>query len=89
MVKALCKDAAGGLVLILGLSAENVRRLEARMPIVVENLLEELALAPDTLPIGTTLPRIVVCYGETERAIEHELRTAIERRSPIGWPIES
>lgn len=62
MIKALLREPNGQAVVVLGLSGENMARLMADEPIVVQ--LAELGLKP---------MKIVVVGGRTEEAISDQL----------------
>lgn len=64
MVKALGKTLDGTPMILLGLSAKNIELLKARKPMLVE--LSELGMEG----------QIAIFYGETEEAIEAELKAA-------------
>lgn len=64
MIKAVLRNKNdGGRMAVLGLSGENVTRLMAGEPILLD--LAELGLPPQ---------RIVIVGGRTEADIEHDLR---------------
>ena len=59
MIRAVGKDANGRRITLVGLSAENIRRLQDNKPISV--------IYPDD-------SRVIVMYGETEDDIAEDLR---------------
>lgn len=67
MIKARLKDKNGRPVYFLGLSDENVEKLKLGMPIAFPT--HEIGIGGD----GT----LVIHYGETEHALEEELRTLV------------
>jgi hypothetical protein len=76
MVKFLATGDDGRRLLGLGLSAENVRRLQAGQPI---------HFSAAAMGLGDF--DVVICFGETEAEIERQLAPAIgpaTRRRPAG-----
>jgi hypothetical protein len=82
MIKFTTIAKDGRTVVGLGLSAENVRRLQAGQPIAVD-LREQLKIERG--------PHVMIFFGETEETMRHELAPYLssativhEDRSPAG-----
>lgn len=73
MIVARCLDAAGQPLLMLGLTAENVRRLKLGQPIDVPRKSLDAC--------GLTELRIGIMYGETIEAIAEELGASNAQRA--------
>lgn len=69
MIKALLREATGAPVVVLGLSGENMARLMADEPIVVQ--VAELGLKP---------MKILIVGGRTEEAIAAKLAEQLGQR---------
>jgi hypothetical protein len=69
MIKAMAHTAKGDII-VLGISAENVRRLIDGQPILFD---------PAALHIkpGTTIVGITLFYGETEQVLTRQLKALI------------
>lgn len=68
MIKGVVAKADGTIVLVLGLSGENVTRLAAGEPIHVA--------ASDMANMGFPRSEAIIMYGKTEQAIVDQLRAA-------------
>lgn len=64
MLKILLGDSKDGRLLLLGLTPENITRLQAGRPILIEGT-----------KLGLSNVRIGLCYGETVNDIADEIRT--------------
>lgn len=78
MIVASGDDADGRKVLVFGLSAENLRRLQLHQPIDVPRA--------GLVAAGVPQLRVFILFGETEQAIADELVHAklLELQTPTG-----
>ncbi len=66
MIRATAKTKSGRTLLVLGIDAENVRRLTAGRPIYVDGTAHGLAVSGD----------VMILYGETLDDVVRELESA-------------
>ena len=76
MIKAAAKLSDGSVLLVLGLSGENIRRLQAGDPIAFD-------IASVGLPATERVRQITIFYGATEADCYRQIRSLISDKTIV------